>query len=97
MASALWLRCQPSILPPSLLLACFGFILVCDVHLAAFASLAVLGRFLHSLNAFCSEAYELQYDVADYWVYDFAKVCNPGHNKLRPHCAQTTRCFVGVS
>ncbi|EFN53768.1 hypothetical protein CHLNCDRAFT_10527, partial [Chlorella variabilis] len=33
----------------------------------------VLGRFLHSLNQFCREAYGLRYDVSDYWVYDFAK------------------------
>ena len=35
----------------------------------------VLGRFLHSLNTFCREQYGMRYDVSDYWVYDFAKVC----------------------
>ncbi|PSC74997.1 NLI interacting factor-like phosphatase [Micractinium conductrix] len=34
----------------------------------------VLGRFLHSLNKFCLEAYDMRYDVSDYWVYDFAKI-----------------------
>lgn len=35
---------------------------------------AVLGRFLHSLNQFCAEAYGMRYEVGDYWAYDFAKV-----------------------
>ena len=44
-------------------------------HAAAAASLcAVLGRFLHSLNAFCEEEYGQSYEVHDYHVYDFAKV-----------------------
>lgn len=34
----------------------------------------MLGRFLHSLNQFCHEAYDMRYSVSDYWVYDFAKV-----------------------
>lgn len=37
------------------------------------AAAAVLGRFLHSLNQFCAEAYGMSYDVSDYWAYDFAK------------------------
>jgi len=35
---------------------------------------AVLGRFLHSLNQFCREAYGMDFNVCDYHVYDFAKV-----------------------
>lgn len=38
---------------------------------------AVLGRFVYALNLFCKEAYGMDYDVSDYWVYEFAKVgCN---------------------
>ena len=39
---------------------------------------AVLGRFLHSLNQFCREAYGMDFDVHDYHVYDFAKVSHIG-------------------
>jgi len=35
---------------------------------------AVLGRFLHSLNMFCHEEYDLEYDISDYAQYDFASV-----------------------
>lgn len=34
----------------------------------------VLGRFVFALNRFCLEAYGMRHDVADYWVYEFAKV-----------------------
>lgn len=34
---------------------------------------AVLGRFLHSLNAYCAEAHGMAYQESDYHVYDFAK------------------------
>jgi hypothetical protein len=34
----------------------------------------VLGRFVYALNRFCQEAYGMEYDVSDYWVYEFAKV-----------------------
>lgn len=34
----------------------------------------VLGRFVFALNRFCKEAYSMEYDVADYWIYEFAKV-----------------------
>jgi hypothetical protein len=36
--------------------------------------LAVLGRFVYALNKFCKEEYGMEYDVSDYWVYEFAKV-----------------------
>lgn len=35
---------------------------------------AVLGRFVYALNIFCKEAYGMDYDVSDYFVYEFAKV-----------------------
>ena len=35
----------------------------------------MLGRFLHSLNKFCKEEYGLHFDIPDYSVYEFAKVC----------------------
>lgn len=35
---------------------------------------AVLGRFLHSLNQFCLEEHGREYQVSDYFLYDFAKV-----------------------
>lgn len=35
---------------------------------------AVLGRFVYALNIFCKETYGMDYDVSDYWVYEFAKV-----------------------
>lgn len=34
----------------------------------------MLGRFVYALNVFCKEAYGMEYDVSDYWVYEFAKV-----------------------
>lgn len=34
----------------------------------------VLGRFLIALNLFCKERYGMDYDVKDYWVYEFAKI-----------------------
>uniref|UniRef100_A0A1D2ABQ3 Uncharacterized protein n=1 Tax=Auxenochlorella protothecoides TaxID=3075 RepID=A0A1D2ABQ3_AUXPR len=34
----------------------------------------VLGRFLHSLNQFCLEEHGREYQVSDYFLYDFAKV-----------------------
>ncbi len=36
---------------------------------------AVLGRFVHTLNQFCKEHHAMEYDVKDYWIYEFAKVC----------------------
>ncbi|KAI8469855.1 MAG: hypothetical protein J3K34DRAFT_377511 [Monoraphidium minutum] len=33
----------------------------------------VLGRFVFALNDFCKQQYGMSYDVADYWVYEFAK------------------------
>ena len=39
---------------------------------------AVLGRFLHSLNKYCLEEFNVQYNIEDYKQYDFASVrqCN---------------------
>lgn len=34
----------------------------------------VLGRFLFALNHFCKERYAMEYDVPDYFVYEFAKI-----------------------
>lgn len=47
----------------------------------------VLGRFVHSLNAFCYETYSCQYDVKDYFVYDFARVwqCSQDESNRRVH------------
>jgi hypothetical protein len=35
----------------------------------------VLGRFVHALNGFCRDEYGWEYDVSDYWIYEYAKVC----------------------
>lgn len=47
----------------------------------------VLGRFVHSLNAFCYETYSCQYNVKDYFVYDFARVwqCSQDESNRRVH------------
>ncbi|GAB4815867.1 hypothetical protein N2152v2_002913 [Parachlorella kessleri] len=47
----------------------------------------VLGRFLHSLNQFCREAYGMDFDVRDYHVYDFAKVwrCSQDESNHKVH------------
>ncbi|WPT17940.1 hypothetical protein PSENEW3_00005942 [Picochlorum sp. SENEW3] len=47
----------------------------------------VLGRFVHSLNAFCLEKYGQQYRVEDYFVYDFARVweCSQDESNHRVH------------
>lgn len=47
----------------------------------------VLGRFVHSLNAFCEETYSCQYHVKDYFVYDFARVwqCSQDESNRRVH------------
>jgi len=47
----------------------------------------VLGRFVHSLNAFCDETYSCQYHVKDYFVYDFARVwqCSQDESNRRVH------------
>lgn len=47
----------------------------------------VLGRFLHSLNQFCHEEYDMRYSVSDYWVYDFAKIwqCSQDHSNNLVH------------
>lgn len=47
----------------------------------------VLGRFVHSLNAFCQETYSCQYHVGDYFVYDFARVwqCSQDESNHRVH------------
>lgn len=39
----------------------------------------VLGRFVFALNKFCKENYGMDYQVEDYWVYEFAKIW---------HCSQ---------
>ena len=36
--------------------------------------MAVLGRFLHSLNQFAFEEFGLNFDLSDYKEYNFAKV-----------------------
>eukprot|EP00884_Botryococcus_braunii_P011992 jgi/Botrbrau1/20794/Bobra.0156s0024.1 len=41
----------------------------------------VLGRFLHSLNKFCFEAYGLNHDISDYFVYEFAKIWKCSQDK----------------
>ena len=48
---------------------------------------AVLGRFVHSLNAFCMEEYGLEYQVSDYHIYDFAKVwrCSQDESNHKVH------------
>eukprot|EP00879_Flechtneria_rotunda_P020482 GHRR01021550.1.p1 GENE.GHRR01021550.1~~GHRR01021550.1.p1 ORF type:complete len:236 (+),score=20.41 GHRR01021550.1:138-845(+) len=39
----------------------------------------VLGRFVYALNKFCREEFNEEYDISDYWVYEFAKIW---------HCSQ---------
>ena len=55
----------------------------------------VLGRFVHSLNAFCLERYGSLYHVNDYHVYDFAKVwnCSQDESNKRVHEFFTSRHF----
>jgi 5'(3')-deoxyribonucleotidase len=50
-------------------------------------SLAVLGRFVHSLNKFCEEEYGITYEISDYFAYDFAKVwsCSQDESNQRVH------------
>lgn len=36
----------------------------------------VLGRFVHTLNRFCKDHYEMDYREADYSIYEFAKIWN---------------------
>lgn len=52
---------------------------------------AVLGRFVYALNIFCKEAYGMDYDVSDFWVYEFAKV---GHEAVAPFCSSCSDCYV---
>ena len=35
---------------------------------------AVLGRFLHSLNKYCTDTHGLSFDICDYSDYNFHKV-----------------------
>jgi hypothetical protein len=43
----------------------------------------VLGRFIYSLNRFCKEKYDMDYDVDDYHIYEFAKVSRRTLNASR--------------
>lgn len=56
----------------------------------------VLGRFLHSLNKFCREEYGMQYDISDYWVYDFAKIwkCSQDESNHKVHEFFTSNHFA---
>lgn len=36
----------------------------------------VLGRFVHTLNRFCKDHYEMEYHEKDYFIYEFAKIWN---------------------
>lgn len=59
----------------------------------------VLGRFLHSLNKFCHEEYDLEYDISDYEQYDFASVwgCSLDEANHRVHDFFESRHFaVGI-
>jgi len=59
----------------------------------------VLGRFLHSLNKFCLEEYDLEYDISDYAQYDFASVwgCSLDEANHRVHDFFESRHFaVGI-
>jgi 5'(3')-deoxyribonucleotidase len=55
----------------------------------------VLGRFVHSLNAFCLETYDAEYDTQDYFVYDFARVwqCSQDESNHRVHEFFTSNHF----
>jgi hypothetical protein len=56
---------------------------------------AVLGRFVYALNIFCKEAYGMDYDVSDFWVYEFAKVGWPTAAPAKQQSQRIT-CFVNV-
>ena len=51
--------------------------------------LAVLGRFVYTLNQFCREQYGMSYCVTDYWIYEFAKVRPSSGIVLGQHVAMT--------
>jgi len=38
----------------------------------------VLGRFVFALNEYCKDVHAMEYDVEDYWVYEFAKASQGG-------------------
>lgn len=46
----------------------------------------VLGRFVYALNQYCKDVHAMEYDVEDYWVYEFAKVrlCSTRRPTQRP-------------
>lgn len=52
----------------------------------------VLGRFVYCLNTFCKDKYGMEYDVSDYWVYEFAKVSPlPSRRQKGWTCARLPR------
>eukprot|EP00887_Chlorella_sp_A99_P002944 scaffold24.g2944.t1 len=57
----------------------------------------VLGRFVHSLNKFLEEAYGLQHEVGDYWVYEFARIwgCSADESNHRVHTFFQSHHFAG--
>ncbi|GAX75339.1 hypothetical protein CEUSTIGMA_g2784.t1 [Chlamydomonas eustigma] len=41
----------------------------------------VLGRFVYTLNQFCRDKYGMEYDVKDYWIYEYAKIWKCSQDK----------------
>lgn len=66
---------------------CLKWQLALSIFITFRSVLAVLGRFVHSLNAFFMEEYGLEYCVSDYHVYDFAKVwrCSQDESNHKVH------------
>lgn len=54
----------------------------------------MLGRFVYSLNRFCKEKYDMDYDVDDYHIYEFAKVSRRIPNASRIPWFQTLVCIT---
>eukprot|EP00798_Chlamydomonas_sp_ICE-L_P024646 gene24646-10269_t len=56
----------------------------------------VLGRFVYKLNQFCEEKYGMEYEVSDYWVYEYAKVwgCSPERSSEIVHDFLESRHFT---
>ena len=55
---------------------------------------AVLGRFVHTLNLFCKDHYDMKYEVEDYWIYEFAKVSV--RDTVVCDCAMQHACKFGA-
>lgn len=64
--------------------------------LPAHSIISVLGRFVHALNQYRRDHHDLEYDVADYHIYDFATVweCSPDESSHIVHEFFKSRHFL---